>query len=221
MSLTGLAFLICFVVGLGLALFRHPRYGLYTYLAVFYLDPHSRWWGAMLPPIRWSLIVGVVMLIATLRMPPRRGVVAWYETTPARLLMVFSIWLWLQNFWALSPADHLQASILFTKYIVLFAVIYRMMETPADVKECMFVHVAGCAYLGWLAYRAPGGGRLEGVGGPGIDEANALAMFIGTGIVCGAMLILAERRWKQWISAWCTQGVVGSTTKCAVHLNRP
>jgi O-antigen ligase len=114
--------------------------------------------------------------------------------------MAFTAWLWIQNFWALSPAEHLEASILFTKYIVLFAMFYRLMETPADVRECLLVHVAGCAYLGWLAYVAPPGGRLEGVGGPGIDEANALAMFIGTGIVCGAMLILGRRDWRQWIA---------------------
>jgi O-antigen ligase len=39
---------------------------------------------------------------------------------------------------------------------------------------------------------------LEGVGGPGIDEANALGMFVGTGALCAATLILSERSWRRW-----------------------
>ena len=35
MSLTAVIFFLCFIVGLGMALFRHPIYGLYTYIAVF------------------------------------------------------------------------------------------------------------------------------------------------------------------------------------------
>jgi len=69
MSLTGLAVLLAYLGGLGLALFRHPRYGVYTYLAVYYLDPPSRWWSAFLPDMRWSLVAGVVALLATLRAP--------------------------------------------------------------------------------------------------------------------------------------------------------
>lgn len=199
MALTGLAFLGAYIVGIVLAFAKHPRFGLYVYLAVYYLDPPSRWWGASLPPIRWSLVAAVFTLIAVFRMKRRKDVGPWYAATPARILILFTAWLWIQNLWAISPAEHLDASVLFTKYVILFAVIYRLMDTASNVKEFLFVHVVGCGYLGWLAYVAPAGGRLEGVGGPGIDEANALGMFIATGIVCGAMLILVERKWRQWV----------------------
>ena len=58
MSLTGLAFLLAFAAGIGLAVMRHPLFGLYTYIAVFYLHPPSRWWGETLPDLRWSLLGG-------------------------------------------------------------------------------------------------------------------------------------------------------------------
>ncbi|MGH8264728.1 MAG: O-antigen ligase family protein [Steroidobacteraceae bacterium] len=200
MSLTGIAFLLCFATGIWLAFFRHAKYGLYLYMAIYYLDPHSRWWGQFMPNMRWSLLAGLILLLATLRLPSRPDVVPWFRTTPAKLLIAFTLWMWLQNLWALAPDEHLEGTILFTKYVVLFAIFYRLMETPADVRDCLVVHVAGCAYLGWLGYIAPPGGRLEGVGGPGIDDANALAMFMGTGIICGAMVILAERGWRQWLA---------------------
>ena len=52
--MTAIIFLLLFAGGLGLCLFRHPIYGLYTYVAVFYLHPPSRWWAAALPDLRWS-----------------------------------------------------------------------------------------------------------------------------------------------------------------------
>jgi hypothetical protein len=213
MSTTGLAFLAAYFVGLLLAFFRDPRYGLYVYLAVFYLHPPSRWWGASLPGVRWALVASVVTLIALLvtssrstrkkrrdaePAPPARP--PWYSTTPAKILIVFTIWMWIQNMWALSPEDQLEATVLFTKYLVLFAVMYRLCETPEDVRDLLLIHLLGCGYLGWLTLSMPGSGRLEGVGGPGIDDANALGMFVATGIAAGAMLILVERGWRQWLA---------------------
>jgi len=148
--------------------------------------------------MRWSLVAGVVALLATLRMPLPPNTPAWSRSTPARLLIAFTVWLWAQNLWALAPNEHLDASILFTKYVILFAMLYRLVSHLEELNGVLMVHVLGCFYLGWLAHIAPAGGRLEGVGGPGIDEANALAMFTATGVVCAAMIILAEKGWKRW-----------------------
>ena len=42
MSLTGIAFLLLYTGGLGAALIRGPKWGLWTYMMVFYLHPPSR-----------------------------------------------------------------------------------------------------------------------------------------------------------------------------------
>lgn len=201
MSLTGIAFLLAYTTGLALALFRHPRFGLYTYLAVFFLNPPSRWWGVLLPDLRWALVAAVVTLVATVRLPARAGAARWTSTAPAVLLIVFTVWLWIQNLWALSPSEHLEMSILFTKYIVLYYLLFRLLDSPQEVGNFLLAHVIGCAYLSWLVYLAPevGGGRVEGIGGPGIDDANSLGMFISTGVLCAGMLILAENSWRRWI----------------------
>jgi O-antigen ligase len=52
-----------------------------------------------------------------------------------------------------------------------------------------------------LTYEAPDVGRLDGVGGPGIGEANALAMHVSTGIMAAAVLIMNPGRW--WIRLVC------------------
>jgi O-antigen ligase len=200
MSVTGFLFAIAFFAVMVLALVRHPMYGLYGYIAVFYLHPPSRWWGVFLPDFRWSLVASLVTLLALIRLKPTVGRPSWLSMTPARILIAYTVWLWIQSAWALNPVVHREAAVLFTKYILLFYMIYRLVETSEDVRKFLLVHIAGCAYLGWLAFGASVSGRLEGVGGPGIDEANALGMHMGTGAVAAAMVILVERKWVQWLT---------------------
>ena len=200
MSLTGLAFAAAFFGAMGLALFRNPLFGLYAYVAVFYLHPPSRWWGVSLPDLRWALVAAAVTFIVTLRVPRDPTRESWMSTPAAKLLLAYTVWLWMQMAWALDRDEQLDICILFTKYIVLFYLIYRLVDTPQKVTQFLVAHVIGCAYLGWLAYNARISGRLEGVGGPGIDEANALAMQMGTGVAVAAMLMLGSRGWVRWVS---------------------
>lgn len=199
--LTALAFLTGFFTLLGLALFRHPIFGLYAYMATFYVHPPSRWWTQNLPDLRWAFLSGAVALLALVvhRGRLQRGRIAWYASVPGVLLIVFVAWLWLQSLWALDVDAHVEAAVQFTKYLVAFYLIYRLAETPERLRDILLVHVAGCMYLGVLALGADDfvGGRLNGVGGPGIDDANSLGMFLGTGVVAAAILVLVERGWRQ------------------------
>jgi hypothetical protein len=218
-SITGFVFMLAFLAALGLALVRHPVYGVYAYVVVFYVHPPSRWWGVFLPDLRWSLLAAAVTLIATWLLPTDKGRPAWWSTTPARILIAYTVWLWIQHLWTLDPVAQREASILFTKYVVLFYLFYRIVNTSEEVRRFLLVHVAGCIYLGVLAFTSDVSGRLEGVGGPGIDEANALAMQLGTGVMIGAMIVLSERKWVQWACivgmAFVLNGVVLSGSRGA------
>jgi O-antigen ligase len=194
---TAIIFLLLFAGGLGLCIFRHPIYGLYTYVAVFYLHPPSRWWAASLPDLRWSYMAALVTLLATLALARDDTRPQWYSTTAGKLLIAFTLWVWIQFPWALSKEDHQYFAVLYVKYLVVFYLIYRLLDSRERVVEFLLVHVAGCLYLGWVALGVRYTGRLNGVGGPGIDEANLLAAQIATGVVIAAMLLLSEKKWRR------------------------
>ncbi len=197
--MTGVIFLALFAAGLGAALFKHPRWGLYTYVALFYLHPPSRWWAASLPDLRWSYLAALVTVIATLMLPKdTSGRTEWYATKPAKLLIAFTVWVWIQLPWALAPETHFYLCTLYLKYIVIFFLIYRLVDTRERVVEFLMCHLAGCLYLGYLGLSARYAGRLNGLGGPGIDEANLLAAQLATAVVIGAMLLLSEKGWRWW-----------------------
>jgi O-antigen ligase len=199
--LTALAFLTGFAGLLVLALVRHPIFGLYAYLATFYIHPPSRWWAQNLPDLRWAFVAAAVTFVAILIHRGKLNALrtAWWATLPGATLVAFVVWLWIQSLWVLDAEAHHGASIQFTKYLIAFYFFYRLADTPERIRDMLLVHVGGCAYLGLLAYLSDNyvDGRLNGVGGPGIDDANTLGMFLGTGVVVAGMLALVERGWRR------------------------
>jgi O-antigen ligase len=200
MSVTALVFLAAFGCALLLALVRSPVWGLYAYVATFYLHPVDRWWGAGLPELRWSLIAALVTILAAARMPKDPLRPPWPRSTGARFVILMTAWLWIQSLWALSPADHFELCLLYSKYIALFYLMYRLLDSPTAIRNFMAAHVLGCLYLGLLVLEQPEGGRLESVGGPGIDEANALGMHLATGAFSAAAL-LGLRGTSLWLKS--------------------
>ena len=188
-----------------LALWRYPICGLYFYFLAFYIHPPSRWWGYILPDLRWSLLAAAVTVLAlTLhrgRLTPGRA--SWVATGPGLILCIFVFYLWLQLLWAVDFEEHGAATVQYTKYILTFHLMYRLSDTPRKIWSLLGIHVAGCTFLGWLCFSAGrgGGDRLDGVGGPGIDDANTLGMMMVTGFVVGAMLFLYAKGWRRigWV----------------------
>ena len=118
------------------------------------------------------------MLIAVLGKPRLPSRPAWLNNQAAWLLIAYTLWMWLQILFAVDPTAHLEGCILFTKYIVLFFVIYQLAEDEKSYTLITWEHIIGCFIFGWIAYRMEVGGRLEQIGGPGVDDANTLAMHL-------------------------------------------
>lgn len=194
------AFILLFACFSVLAFLRNPMYGLALYLATVYIHPPSRWWAYMLPDLRWAFIAGAVALAAVVVNSAKldTGNRPWFRTVPGIALLLFVPWFWLQNFWALDPR-HFDQSVQFTKYFVAFYIVYRLASGPRQAADILLMHVAGCAFLGLLCLYAGRsfGARLDGVGGPGMDDANTLGMYLASGVVVGAVLLLTLQGWRR------------------------
>lgn len=217
---SALSFLLLYSLGLILALTVRPIYGLYTYIAIFYLHPPSRWWGDAIPDLRWSLLAAVVTLVAlAIHRASLSQARPWYHSAISRLLILYVVWMWLQWFWVPSPA-HLDGLVLFTKYLFLFYLIYTIVDNDKDFYRFSLAHVLGCAYFGWLVYVAPNGGRLEGVGGPGVDDANSLGMHLATGLMFASFLLLIAKGWMRWLVLFTIplilNGIIQTQTRGAI-----
>ena len=199
MSITAIGFVAIYVSGLGLAFFVNPIFGLLTYLWAFYGDPPSHWWGDDLPDLRWSLAAAIVTLVSTAR-NKRSQTIPWYSTWPARFLILYAGWAWIQTIWAVNQPYHVEGAILFTKYVVLYGLIYIIAVDPKALERLVVAHIAGCLVWGWMAYTMTVSGRLEGRFGPGIDDSNVLATHLAVGLAFAGFLFVGLQGLKRWIS---------------------
>jgi len=198
-SLTVLLFLGVFGLGIFLAFFKHPFFGLLTYLWVFYNPPAQRWWGDVLPDLRWSLLAGIVTLVAIfLHSSSKDNRPFWLANWGIIIFILWTVWLWILSFWSMDLSKHIEGCILFSKFVLLFFLIYQLVVTEEDFENFVLANVVGGFIFGWIAYRNPGGGRFESVGGPGVNDSNTLAMHLAVVIALGGFLFLTFRGWKNW-----------------------
>lgn len=184
-----------------LAFKRHPLFGLAIYLGTVFVHPPSRWWGSMLPDPRWALLSAAVTAAAIYlaqkdKLVPKPP---WFSNGPAVLLCISIAWMALQSTWALDFESHYEGTIKYIKYMIAFWFIYKLADTPEHLRMILLMHVIGCALLGIYAFYTPRvAGRLDGVGGPGIDDANTLGMYLATGaLVCVGLMVTASG-WRRW-----------------------
>lgn len=190
--------LICSV----LAFTRHPIYGLYFYMATTYVFPPDRWWGYIFADLRLALLSAAVTALAVVlhrgKLNPKP---VWLANPPAALLLTYAVWLLLQTPFALDLEEHHKASEVLIKCLLAFWFVYRIVDTKERVRDLLFAHVLGCAFLGILALMTGRqGGRLDGVGGPNLNDSNSLGMFLATGAIIGVGLVLSQTGWRRYVS---------------------
>lgn len=185
-----------FVGGCLLALRRHPVWGAATYIATFFLSPQMRWWGqGTIGDIRWAYISAAVTVVALLMTKKaRRPALGFTGYSMTWLLLLFVAWLALQSLWALDPAEHADLLNYYVKFVVSMALIYFCADSEESLRVILWTYVVGCFYFGWIAFTSYTGGRFEGFGGAGINEANAGALTIVIGIFTAGSLFLAGGR---------------------------
>ena len=104
-----------------------------------------------------------------------------------------------QSVWALNPL-HVEGCILFSKYILLFYLVYTIASNGESLEVFSWGHIAGCFIFGWIGFRDPVVGRLETVGGPGVDDANVLGAHLITGVAFAGFMFLGISGKRRWIA---------------------
>ena len=204
MPVEALVFLGAVVGGSLLSLTRHPVWGLYAYIIVFYMDAPTRWWGASLPNLRWSFMVAGVTMVATVfyktRQKDELGRPSFLSHAPQALYLVFVVWMYVQYMWATTGPDHNIGVTYFTKYAIIMYLIYTLVDSRKHVIGFLTAHVLGCFYLGLLAFTSNRSGRLDGIGGAGIDDSNNLGMYMATAAIVAGGLYFSTKNWRLWIA---------------------
>lgn len=200
MSLTAVLFLLLFTGGLIAALAKHPIYGLFSYMLAFYFAPETAWWGYQVPDLRWSLTSGIVTLVAVLIHKDKSPRPAWYQVPGIGFMMLFVAWLWIQLPWVLSPQQHIFLATLFTKYLLIFAVVYYSLTDVKTVRMFALAQVMGAFIWGFTAYQDPGAGRLENIGTGDVAGSAFASMQMSTALMLAGFLFMSLPGLGRWIA---------------------
>jgi hypothetical protein len=199
--ITAAAFALFCLVCAVRAFTRHPVWGVYFYIATTYVFPPGRWWGYIFQDFRWALFAaGLTSLAIILHRGKLQPKPLWLHGA-ALCLFLYALWMWMQTPFALDVDDHVRGASEFTKCLVALWFVYRVADSKERVSNLVFAHVLGCGLLGiyaWTTGRS--GDRLDGVGGPNMDDANALAMYLATGTLCAIGLALSRGGWRRYVS---------------------
>ncbi len=198
MSLSAVLFVLAFGAGCVLAFTRHPIFGTAAYVGTFFLSPQLRWWGqGLLFNVRWSFIAAAVTLLAIfVSKKARKPALPILSHGIVWLFMFFVAWIAVQQAWALDQAEHSDLLSYYLKFALAFVLIYYTIDSAESLRVFMWTYVGGCFYFGWVAYTTYTGGRFEGFGGAGINEANAGALTIVTGTLLASSLFL-DGKWRE------------------------
>ncbi len=200
--LTAIAFIVVYVIGLLATLFRHPIYGLYTYMWAFYLSPPTVWWGNFLPSVRYlflaAIATGVSILVTQRGKVRRENPQPWFRTPPGKAVVFGVIWICAQYLWAVNQQVHLTGIEVFLKHGIVFALVYTILSDTKAIERFAMVHVLGCAWLGYVALGASGG-RLENLGGA-VNNSNLLGSHTATAVLFAAMFIVGSKDSRRWIA---------------------
>ena len=197
--MTVLFYLLVYCGGLLVALSGRPLYGLYIYFFSFYFHAPSQWWGQSLPDIRWSLIAAIITVGVVLFKQPERGLRFWtfHEN---KLLAVMALYVCLQQFWVKYGVLHMDYVILFVKFLILIFIIQNVIVSAKELRGVIWINVLGCAYLSYYGMSQTSGGRMEGVGGNGMD-ANLIGMHFAAIVFMGGYLLMERFRYTHIILA--------------------
>lgn len=171
----------------------HPVWGLWTYTMVLYMSPWHNWWGKHLPNLRWSLLASLFAFIAIFinqrKIAPKAP---WTSNGAAKILIAFTFWLYIQLIWAISFDKQLELCILYTKYIFLFYMIYKVLDSERSFFYFFLFNIIGALYWANEVMEYSVSGRVEGVGGAGVDEANVLGMHLSVTLFFTSMMLLKK-----------------------------
>lgn len=192
MSLTAAVFLLGFAIASGLAIARHPIYGLITYVGTLFLDPSGHWWGVgTLQGVRWEFVAaGVTLLAMFIRRKRLQGSPA-FRSAAFWGFATFAAWIGIQSFWALDPASNSDLLAIWLKFLIVAVMICGCIDTWDRFRLFLWAQVLGCGYLGWLAYTTYSGGRFQGFATNGLGEANLAALQLVIGLIVAASLFLS------------------------------
>lgn len=194
---------LLFVVGyFGLlfgTLFIDLAYGINLAIGIYFVSPWTKWWGALLPEIRWIMILMVANITAWAIRTKRYAKTRIRDARPLQYLIAFNVIMVLVGFICVWPDKHWELVDKQVKVMIFLLLMYKAIDSPKKLEGTIWTFLGGVFYIAWIAYDTgrTGNGRLEGVGTIDSTDSNDIGAIFVTAVPLLFFYALEGR--KLWI----------------------
>ena len=178
MSKFALLFLMVFFGGIIAALVYSGTAAFVIYQLVYFLNPDARWWSAVIPGLRYSMVtVLLMMLVLALKYREYSGLCPWARMPVFKYMIVLVILYYLMYLFAVNLPLHKSFTFEFLKLVIIMMVAYKLIYSERALHACLWAYVTGATYIGYLAWinGRNAQGRVEGIGMVDAPDANHTA----------------------------------------------
>ena len=202
MSITALTYLALYVIGVLGALFVDGALGIYIYQLDYFANPAQRWWGSQLPGLRYSLIIGMMILLGYLVRARYYKENRFFASPPMKwwvALVVLAVLVWPI---AVDQFSHKFFLNYFIKTLVFGFLMYKLIDTPKKFERLLWVFLLSEFYLCWVVYQTGrnDNNRVEDIGPSDGPDSNGLASAIVPCIPIAAFYLLQGRLWQKFVA---------------------
>ncbi len=199
MSATTFIFLVVYFTGLFLT-FRHPYFGIATYIFEWHNHPPYMWWGRDLPDLRWSLLISVVTLLSLIinykklayLYKPKYSLIWW--------LVAMTIWMYfISAFFAIDPKTSFRKAEIFYKLTIQIFLMMFLIREVKHHKVVIWTLMVGVANFGRVAWQR-GSNRYLGVIAPNSTEENAVSAHVAAVMPFFELYFLVGSKWEKIVS---------------------
>jgi len=178
MSKFALLFLMVFLGGIVAALVYSGTAAFLVYQLVYFLNPDARWWSAVIPGLRYSMITALLMiLVLMIKYREYSQWAPWAKMPVFKYLIALVLLYYLAYLFAVNLPSHKAFTFEFTKLAIIVLVAYKLVHSERAITACLWAYVMGATYIGYLAWDTGRNdqGRVEGIGMVDAPDANDTA----------------------------------------------
>lgn len=212
--ISALAFVCAYGAGIIAAFAVSGAWGFHLYQITYFLNPTSRWWGASIPSIPYSMITVATMGLAWMVHRKKNEDPKITEAPQFKWLLLIGVLMVVVDFYAVNELRHRESMIDFWKLIIVIILAYKLLDNEKKLEMALICYIAGAFYIGWEAYSVGRNsmGRVEGIGMVDVPDANGFAAALVPAVPLLIYFFWKGNNWQRLLSCalgiWIANGIV-------------
>ena len=201
-------FMLSIFGGILLTFILSPVFSFVLYEIMYFFNPKIRWWGPMVPDLRYSFFIVLLMAGSLVLNYSKLSHNKIFAAPQIKWIYLILILIFASSLVAVYPEYHGESQVFFLKSVIIMTVAYKLIDTEAESDYVHWGYIFGCWYLSFMAFQIGrnAGDRIEGIGTVDAPDTNMVAAAIAPSLIFCLYYFWVSNK-KVWKLAFAFAGV--------------